>query len=90
MYRCSLLVLDEPGSRRAWSAPDLVLGPGEKREKSSTHGPMQVNFRAPISKSVDHADTTVTVTRDGKVVLRQVSSFSIEKMPGTNKPLESL
>jgi hypothetical protein len=88
MYRCSLLVLDEPGSRRAWSAPDIVLGPGEKGEKSSTHGPMQVNFKASISKSVDHADTAVTVTRDGKIVLRQVSSFSLDKTPSANRPLE--
>ena len=87
MYRCSLIIRDVPAGAESWGTPDLVLGPGEKGEEVRSRGSLRATFAASISKSADHADATVTVTRDGKVMFRQVSSVSLPKDRSAAKPL---
>lgn len=81
MYRCQVYVLDHPGSDHVWAAQDVVLGPGESSEKTSAWGPIALTFKVKIEKSLDHAETTVTVSRDSKVISKQVSTVWLERPP---------
>jgi hypothetical protein len=87
MYRCSVLVHDEPGSKRVWSTKDIVLAPGESAEETSVFGPLRLHFQASLGASVDRAETTVTVTRDGKVVTRQTSTIWLQRTSPSVRPM---
>jgi hypothetical protein len=84
-YRCSALIHDEPGSNRVWGAKDIVIGPGESGETSSTFGQLGVTFRAEIAKTLDRAKTIVTVTRDGKIINRQSTTVWLQRPAGTRR-----
>jgi hypothetical protein len=87
LYRCSVRVHDEPGSNRIWGTKDLILGPGENGESESSLGSLQLVFRASIAKSLDRADTVVTLTRDDKVIARQHQTISLVKTTRSVEPL---
>ena len=80
MYRCTVVVLDEPGSKRQFRTKDILVGPGGTGEETTVVGPLEVKVKASISRSLEHAEATVTVARDGKVVLRQTSDVSLVKL----------
>src|SRR5438128_3669718 len=62
MFRCIVRVHEEPGSKRVWGTKDILLGPGETGEQTATLGPLHLTFRAKIERSLDRAETTVTVS----------------------------
>ncbi len=71
-YRCKTVVFAEPGSRKVFGPPDIVITPGETGETMTTFGPLTVMFGARIIDR-HRAETIVTVTRDGVIVSRQRS-----------------
>ena len=71
-YRCKAVVFSEPGSRKVFGPPDIVIAPGEAGETTTTFGPLTVTLRARIIDR-HRAETIVTVTRDGEIVSRQRS-----------------
>ena len=71
-YRCKAVVFAEPGSRKVFGPPDIVIAPGEAGETTTTFGPLTVTLRARIIGR-HRAETIVTVTRDGEIVSRQRS-----------------
>jgi hypothetical protein len=79
MYRCSVVVHQEPGSNRVLGTKDIVLAPGESDEVSSKFGPLEVKFQARLSRRVDYAETTATVLRDGKIINKQTSRVTLER-----------
>ena len=86
MYRCSAVVHDEPGSKRVWSTKDIVLAPGESGEETTVFGPLRLLFRASLSDNLDRAETTVTVTRDEKIVTRQTSTIWLQRTTSPLRP----
>lgn len=84
-YRCSALIHHEPGSNHVWKAKDVVIGPGESAETSSTLGQLGVTFHAEIAKTLDRAKTIVTVTRDGQVINRQSTTVWLQRPVGTRR-----
>lgn len=78
MYRCEVLVHDEPGSRRVWGTSDLVVAPGGTAEKTVTLGTLRLDARVTLSRSKDRASTHVTIYRDDKVIHRQTSTVSLQ------------
>ena len=87
MDRCSTDIRVEGGNAPMWGTKDIVLGAGERGEEKSTLGSLQAIFSAKINKSLDRAETTVTVTRDGRVISRQRSTVSLAKSPNAVQPL---
>ena len=85
-FKCSVIVRDEPGSKRVWTTKDLLLNPGESGEQSATLGPLQLSFKAKIGKNLDRAETSVTVTRDSKVITRQVSQVYLVRVGSNMQP----
>ena len=81
-FKCYVIVRDELGSSK-WGAKDLLLMPGESGEESATLGPLKLTFKATIGKNIDRAETSVTVTRDSKVISRQVSQIYLVRVGGT-------
>jgi hypothetical protein len=79
MYRCSVVVADEPGSHRVFATKDLVLAAGESGQESATYGPIRLQFRASLGKKLETAVTTVTVYRDEKIVTRQSSTVALAR-----------
>ncbi|HEX6086742.1 MAG TPA: hypothetical protein VF266_19580 [Thermoanaerobaculia bacterium] len=77
MYRCEVLVHDEPGSNRIWGTSDLVVAPGGSAEKSVTLGTLRMDARVTLTRAKDRASTRVTIYRDGKVIHRQTSTVSL-------------
>jgi hypothetical protein len=86
MYRCSVLVHDEPGGKRVWGTPDIVIAPGETREEVSDLPQLQLRFRAGIRKAGDQVNAEVTLTRDGRVVSRQISTVCLQPLPRSVAP----
>jgi hypothetical protein len=87
ILRCSVLVHDEPGSRRVWGTKDILLGPGEKGEETAALGPLQLTFRAEIAQGLDRAETSVTVSRDSRVITRQISTVWLERPSARLRPV---
>jgi hypothetical protein len=79
MYRCSVFVVDEPGSHRGFATKDIVLAAGESGEQSATYGPVRLQFRAALGKKLEQAVTTVTVYRDDKIITRQSSTVALAR-----------
>lgn len=79
MYRCSVLVHDEPGSNRVWGTNHLVLAPGESDEVTDKLGQLTLRFRTSLGKNLDFASTDVTIYRDDKVINRQTSTVSLRR-----------
>jgi hypothetical protein len=88
IYRCSVLIHDEPGSNRVWSTEDIVLAPGESGESSNTFGPLRLHFRASLSANLDRSEMTVTVTRDERVITRQTSTTFLQRETSTVQPIK--
>jgi hypothetical protein len=86
MYRCSVVVHDEPGSRRVWATKDIVLAAGESGEETAIFGPLQLHFRASLGEKLDRAETNVTVTRDGRIVSRQTSTVWLQRTSSASRP----
>jgi hypothetical protein len=78
-YRCSVQVHDEPGSQRVWGTKDIVLGAGQSGQESADFGQLRLEFRASVGKSLDRAETRVTIYRDGKVINRQTSAVWLQR-----------
>jgi hypothetical protein len=78
-YRCSVQVHDAPGSQRVWGTDDVILGAGESGEQSADFGPLRLEFRASVGKSLDRAETVVTLFRDGKLINRQTSTVWLQR-----------
>jgi hypothetical protein len=78
-YRCSVQVHDEPGSQRVWGTKDIVLGAGQSGQESADFGQLLLEFRASVGKSLDRAETRVTIYRDGKVINRQTSAVWLQR-----------
>lgn len=77
MYRCEILVHDEPGSSRVWGTTNLLLAPGGSAEETVTLGPLRMDARAALAKKKDYAEVRVTIYRDDKVIHRQRSVMSL-------------
>jgi hypothetical protein len=77
LYRCSVLVREAPGSRRVLGTKDLILAAGEHVEETELLGTLSLKFEASIGKSRDQADATATLTRDGKIISRQVTQVML-------------
>ena len=88
MYRCAVLIHDEPGGNRVWSTKDIVLAPGESGESSNAFGPLRLHFRASLSANLDRSEMTVTVTRDEMVIARQTSTTLLQRRTPTAHPIK--
>ena len=87
-YRCRAAIHDEPGSHRVFSAKDIVIGPGESGETNNQFGPFTVAFKAKIAKTLDRAETVVTVTREGKIIGRQSSTVWLQRQTNAAQPVK--
>jgi hypothetical protein len=87
MYRCEVRVHDEPGSHRVWGTRSIVLAPGETGEESAEMGQLRLHFKATIAKTLDRAETVVTVTREGKIIHKQRSTTWLQRWPEAAQPL---
>ncbi|HEX9160448.1 MAG TPA: hypothetical protein VF980_01975 [Thermoanaerobaculia bacterium] len=79
MYRCSVLVHDEPGSNRTWKTKDVVISPGHSGEETATAGELQLHFKATVDRAAEKANAVATVTRNGRVVSRQKTSVFLSR-----------
>ena len=86
-YRCSVTVHDIAERDRAFGTSGVVVAPGEKAERTTTVGPLNLHFGVRIAKAAQYAETVVTVTRDGKLMTRQHSRVAL-RPSNSAQPLE--
>jgi hypothetical protein len=78
MYRATLHVAEEPANGPSWTT-NVVIAPGGKGKTSGDFRDLHVDFEAKLASTVDHAETKVTITRAGKVVLNQSSTVWLQR-----------
>jgi hypothetical protein len=86
-YRCSVLVHDIGERNRAFGTTEVVVAPGEKAERTTSVGPLNLHFGVRIAKAAQHAETVVTVTRDGRLMTRQKARVALRPGDGV-RPVE--
>ena len=79
MYRCSVVVAAEPGSRVALGTEDIIIGPGEKRTATFEHDGLRLLYTVELGQSAEFARTLVELTRDGTAIGRQHSTIYLER-----------
>lgn len=79
MFRCQAVVYSAPEGKPLLKAKDIVIGPGESNDTTTAGAGFTIQFQAKIAKTLDQAETTVTVLRDGAIVNRQKSTIWLQR-----------
>lgn len=88
MYRASVLVEADPGSRVVIGTEDIILSPGQTKSSHFEHEDVALSFVVELGEKAAFAKTSVTVTRAEKVIGRQVSTVWLARPTGTIVPVE--
>jgi hypothetical protein len=78
-YVCEVFIHEVPGSTRVWGPKPVLLSPGQSGESSVVYAGLKATVSASLSGDLVHARAAVTITRDEKIVSRQVSLVTLQK-----------
>ena len=73
-YRASVIVEADPGSRVMINTEDIIISPGETKESRREHKDLVLTFVVELGQGAAFAKTSVALTRDGKIIGRQLAT----------------